>query len=113
MNLKSLACATFAAAGIFALSGCAGQVAAPVVPAPGFIYTDYSAPLDTDLEEMPAATREGRSSTQNILGLIVMGDASMKAAMENGGITTAYGADYEHTNILGIIATYTTVVYGD
>lgn len=41
------------------------------------------------------------------------GDASLKAAMDNGGITKIHHVDREVRNILGIIAEYTTIVYGE
>lgn len=41
------------------------------------------------------------------------GDASLKAAMDNGGIKKVHHVDYKVKNILGIIADYTTIVYGE
>ncbi len=41
------------------------------------------------------------------------GDASLKAAMDNGGITKIHHVDREVRNILGIIGEYTTIVYGE
>lgn len=41
------------------------------------------------------------------------GDASIKAAMENGGIKKIHHVDYKVKNILGIVADYTTIVYGE
>ncbi len=41
------------------------------------------------------------------------GDASLKAAMDNGGITKIHHVDREVRNILGIVAEYTTIVYGE
>jgi len=42
-----------------------------------------------------------------------MGDASIQAAMQNGGITKIHHVDYKVTSVLGVYATYTTVVYGE
>ena len=41
------------------------------------------------------------------------GDASIKAAMENGGIKKIHHVDYKVKNILGIVADFTTIVYGE
>lgn len=41
------------------------------------------------------------------------GDASLKAAMDDGGITKVHHVDYKVKNILGIVAEYTTIVYGE
>jgi len=48
-------------------------------------------------------------------GIIVFstGDASISAAMANGGITKIHHVDHETQNILGIWAKYTTIVYGE
>jgi len=54
----------------------------------------------------------GTAKATAIIG-IATGDASIAAAMSNGGITKVHHVDTEVTNILGIYATYTTVVYGE
>lgn len=41
------------------------------------------------------------------------GDASLKAAMDNGQITKIHHVDHEVKNILGIVGEYTTIVYGE
>ena len=41
------------------------------------------------------------------------GDASLKAAMTNGGITKVHHVDYKVKNILGIIGSTTTIVWGE
>ena len=41
------------------------------------------------------------------------GDASISAAMQNGGITRIHHVDHETLNILGIYAKYTTIVHGE
>ena len=41
------------------------------------------------------------------------GDASIKAAMANGNITKIHHVDREVSNILGIVAEYSTIVWGE
>jgi len=41
------------------------------------------------------------------------GDASIKAAMDDGGITKIHHVDAKVFQVLGLYAKYTTVVYGD
>lgn len=48
-----------------------------------------------------------------MLGLVATGDASIEAAAKAGGITKIHHVDFENFSILGIYATFTTVVYGD
>lgn len=59
------------------------------------------------------ATKVGESSCHQLLGWIVTGDASIKAACENGGITKIAYVDWKVKNIAGIIADYTLTVYGE
>ena len=41
------------------------------------------------------------------------GDASLKAAMDNGAIKKIHHVDYKVKNILGIIGSTTTIVWGE
>ena len=89
------------------LSGC-GSVHSPVT---GMVFTSVQSPGTVT----PAAeySKTGESSCTSILGMIATGDASIKAAMENGGIKVIHHVDYKSTNILGFYCKFTTVVYGD
>jgi len=94
------------AAGYIALmSGCAG-----FGPTMGFVYTDATAPYQVTDNELP--TKVGVAECKNILGLVALGDCSVKAAAKNGGISKVGAVDMKVNNILGIIATYTTTVSG-
>ena len=97
---------------ILLLTGCTGY-GAPVVPPSGFLYSSVKAPIDIDSEETQLGTKQGRSTSSTVLGLVAWGDASTRAAAEAGGVTTIRHVDYEYTNILSVYATFTTVVYGD
>jgi hypothetical protein len=86
---------------------------APVIPPQGSIYSDLSAPLDTDLDQADMGSKKGEASSKSILGLISWGDASTSAAAKDGSITTVKHQDYRIFNVLGIFQRYTTVVHGD
>ena len=62
----------------------------------------------------PAATspKTGRADAWGIV-FFATGDASISAAMRNGGITRVHHVDHETLNILGWFAKYTTIVYGE
>jgi hypothetical protein len=85
---------------------------APVIPPPALIQT-YKAPLDIDYQDTQLGAKMGTSTSQAVLGIVSWGDASTRAAAEQGGITTIRGADYEFYTVLGVYSTYTTIVYGD
>ena len=56
--------------------------------------------------------KKGTATASGII-LFVDGDASLKAAMENGGITKVHHVDYLVKNILGIVGSTTTIVWGE
>lgn len=91
-----------------ALAGCASANA----PVNGWVYSNVSGPVALgDAQDKP--TKVGRATTRTILGLYAVGDASIEAAAKAGGITKIHHVDEEAQVILGIIADYTTVVYGN
>lgn len=56
--------------------------------------------------------KRGESSAKGIL-FVGIGDASIKAAMQNGGITKVHHVETESLNALGFFARYRTIVYGE
>src|SRR6185369_10953203 len=88
------------------LAGCAiahGPVTAAVT-------LDMKGPVS--LGPAAGSAKIGRSEAWGIL-VYSTGDASISAAMRNGGITRVHHVDQETTNILGLYAKYITVVYGE
>lgn len=92
------------------LSGC---LVAPVIPPVGIIYSDIKAPLDHDFSGETVGTRSGSAETMSIIGCVALGDASIKTAAANGGITKIHSVDYEYVNIVGVYQKYVTVVHGE
>jgi TRL (tRNA-associated locus)-like protein len=90
--------------------GCAGFYAAPVVPPQGMLYTNISAPVGTEGGEMPQTS--GEASSECILGLFAWGDAGVKAAADNGGLTSVDHVDYKFWHVMGVYSKFTTVAYG-
>ena len=91
------------------LSGCAGMGSIGGSAVPGGLYSKSKLPV-SGVPGPDAST--GEACATSILGLIATGDASVSAAMANGGITDVSTVDYKIENILGIYATYCTVVKG-
>jgi hypothetical protein len=60
----------------------------------------------------PTSPKVGRAEAWGIV-LFSTGDASISAAMQNGGITRVHHVDHETQNILGFWSKYTTIVYGE
>ena len=61
------------------------------------------------------ATGQSKVGRATAVGIIMFahGDASISAAMANGGITRIHHVDHETLNIFGLYAKYTTIVYGE
>jgi len=60
----------------------------------------------------PAATKEGKACAESILGLLARGDASVRAAKENGKITEVTSVDHSARNFLNIVGEWCTIVKG-
>jgi hypothetical protein len=71
-------------------------------------------PLDAEKKVVSGELKKGESSYGSFLGLITWGDASIKAAAANGGITNILYVDQREAslNFLGAFSKYTTIVYG-
>lgn len=68
-----------------------------------------------DMKFVDNSVKPAKMGVAKASGIICFceGDASLKAAMDNGGITKIHHVDYSVKNILGIIGEYTTIVYGE
>jgi hypothetical protein len=107
---SSLLFVSAVAAMVLSLTGC---IHAPFVPPTGAAYSQFSAPLDVDFQNTDmSGMKKGTAETTSILGLVAFGNASSKAAAENGQISKIVHADYEYSNIFGIIQKTTVIVYG-
>lgn len=58
-------------------------------------------------------TKVGSSSSTGVLGLVVVGDASIQAAANKAGIKKISHVDIKKTSVLGLFAKYETIVYGE
>ena len=58
------------------------------------------------------ASKEGKACAESILGLLARGDASVRAAKENGGITEVTSVDHSARNFLNIVGEWCTIVKG-
>lgn len=93
-----------------AVAGCA-VVGSPL---PGSLYTDVQFPSHYHgVDNGPPGMRRGEAMATSILGIVATGDASVAAAARNGGISKIHTADTHVTSVLGLYATYKTVVTGE
>jgi len=95
------------------MTGCGATIA---MMGGGVLYQDTKTPMAEVSYWGPSTNsvmKKGEASYTSILGIVATGDAGLKAAMEAGGITKIHHIDQQVTNILGIIATYKVIVYGE
>ena len=101
---------TFLGVAVFAacfLVGCTYPVHTPIS---NMLYSDYEGPLAATSN--PGWSKVGTAEVTSVLGL-GSGDASIKAAMENGKITKIHHVDYKSKNVLGVYSTFKIIVYGE
>lgn len=57
--------------------------------------------------------KQGKACAESILGLLARGDASVRAAKENGGISEVSSVDHSARNFLNIVGEWCTLVRGN
>ncbi len=60
----------------------------------------------------PSALKEGKACADSILGLLARGDASVRAAKQNGNIKEVMSVDHSARNFLNIVGEWCTIVRG-
>ena len=96
---------------MLALSGCASFAYSSRDTALSFLYTDEYGP--NMATQNPVGTKTGEACSSSILGWVTTGDSSIAAAAKNGGISRIGTVNHHFTNVIGIVATYCTIVTGD
>lgn len=90
------------------LAGCVAPVG-PLGASYGYVYTDVSGPLCATSNS--GATKMGQATSTGVV-CVATGDSSIKAAMDNGGITKISHVDYHTMSVLGVYVKTTVTVYG-
>jgi hypothetical protein len=98
-------------------------VAAIAAIASGCVMTGPSnacAPITLDVQSPDMSfvdndVKPAKMGTATASGVICFceGDASLKAAMNNGNITKVHHVDYKVRNIFGFVGSTTTIVWGE
>jgi hypothetical protein len=88
----------------FMAMGCASVYS----PAAGMVWMDVQGPVDAGDK---VGNKEGRACAKSYLGFVAMGDASIKAAAANGGITRIDSVDH-HSTWMVVMGEYCTIVRG-
>jgi hypothetical protein len=91
------------------LTGCAGVGSVGGNAIPGALYSSVDLPGDSLKKP---GTKTGKACSSSILGWIATGDSSIQTAMKTGGIKEVTNVEYKVDNLLGIYASYCTIVTG-
>ena len=62
--------------------------------------------------ETAGTSKEGKACAESIFGLLARGDASVRAAKQNGGIKEVTSVDHSARNFLNIVGEWCTLVRG-
>ena len=80
-------------------------------PAWASIYSETKLPESATGN--PVGSKTGQACATSILGWVTTGDASTPTAARNGQIERVFTVDNYSKNVLGIYATFCTVVTGE
>jgi len=93
----------------FTAVACVFPTGAPNVG--GLVTMNVRGPV-AGVDNSVAMDKIGTAESQGIL-FFTQGDASIKAAMEQAGITKVHHVDSESFGVLGVYSVYKTIVYGE
>ena len=111
--MKKLMFAAATAAVMVGLSGCVAPGGPSATTALfGGIVDDNCSPASFNIDNSVKAVKRGEATSKGIV-LYTSGDSSIKAAMDNGGITKVHHIDYKVFNILNLYTKATTIVWGE
>ena len=79
----------------------------------GTLYTDVEYPIAATANTPPTSLKKGTATCKSYLSLVAVGDASVKKAADDAGITKIHHIDWDVENILGLYGVYTVTVYGE
>ena len=112
--MKKLMFAAAVAAFGIGLTGCVGIGNPSASPAIGIggIIDDNCSPASLRIDNTVKAAKCGQATSKGIV-LYTTGDSSIKAAMDNGGITKIHHVDYKVFNVFNLYSKATTIVWGE
>ena len=78
------------------------------------MITIVSAPMFYNSTTTKVGSKTGEASVAQVLGIVAAGNASIKAAADDGNITKIHHVDYKYQNyFFGIYTKFTTIVNGE
>ena len=102
--------------------GCVSVASQRTVVPPSGAYSDFAAPLTPITEPVPCTGLKVGTASENLyvwawpITFVIdasLCDATLRSAMENGGLTKVYFADYHQNSFLGLVTKFTVTAYGE
>jgi TRL-like protein family len=84
-----------------------------ILIASGAIISGCSIALQVNTTSNTIGSKVGTAKSNVVFGLVFNGDASIKTAAKNGGITKISTFDMKSTNALGLFITFETIITGE
>ena len=95
-----------------AITGCCMPQGPFATPASSGIVVDNMTAGAYSIDNNVRPVKIGKATSKGIV-LFTTGDNSIKAAMDNGGITKVHHVDVDVVNIFSLYSKVTTIVYGE
>jgi len=119
--MRSLSvCACVVAALLVGACAAPPYVAPVVMMPPGWVYSQYKAPLTTDFHNTEVGPYKGESKIQYLMVPLFIinpsftwGDGSIRAAAREGNLKHVNCADYEYMQVMGVYAEMKVIAYGE
>lgn len=89
------------------LSGCGFVADGPF----GWLYTETTTSVAVGTAK--TGSKNGQACSKSYMGLIATGDASIRQAMENGGVKEIYTVDKLNFSFFGVYSKQCTIVKGE
>ena len=80
-------------------------------PFAGMVYTDVQDGMA--VTGNAGSSKVGTATVKGYLGLVALGDASIRSACRDAGITRIHHVDYKSVSYVGVYNIYTVIVYGE
>ncbi len=102
--------------------GCVSVANQKSVAPPSGLFADFSAPLTAISEPVPCENLKSGSASNSlyvwawpIMPVLDVSfvDMTFKEAIENGGLSKVYFADYHQDSFLGLVTKFTVTAYGE
>lgn len=80
-------------------------------PVAGWAYTNISDGMA--VTGNAGSSKVGTAQVKGYVGTVALGDASIRAACRDAGITRIHHVDYSSVSYVGVYSVYTVIVYGE